>query len=57
MGKLKSLKGRQGAKSLIAIAVALALGWIPLQRLLATTSAEATVKPASSICALPSMVR
>jgi multidrug resistance efflux pump len=43
MGKLKSLKGRQGAKSLIAIAVALALGWIPLQRLLATTSAEATV--------------
>ena len=43
MDKLKSLKGRQGAKSLIAIAVALALGWIPLQRLLATTSAEATV--------------
>ena len=41
--RLKALKGRQGAKSLIAIAVALALGWIPLQRLLATTSAEATV--------------
>ena len=43
LDRLKSLKGRQGAKSLIAIAVALALGWIPLQRLLATTSAEATV--------------
>ncbi len=43
LDKLKSLKGRQGIKSLIAIAVALALGWIPLQRLLATTSAEATV--------------
>jgi multidrug resistance efflux pump len=41
--RLKALKGRQGIKSLIAIAVALALGWIPLQRLLATTSAEATV--------------
>ena len=41
--RLRTLKGRQGAKSLIAIAVALALGWIPLQRLLATTSAEATV--------------
>ena len=41
--RLKALKGRQGAKSVIAIAVALALGWIPLQRLLATTSAEATV--------------
>ena len=43
LDRLKSLKGRQGAKSLIAIVVALALGWIPLQRLLATTSAEATV--------------
>ena len=43
LDRLKSLKGRQGMKSLIAIAVALALGWIPLQRLLATTSAEATV--------------
>jgi multidrug resistance efflux pump len=41
--RFKSLRGRQGVKSLIAIAVALALGWIPLQRLLATTSAEATV--------------
>ena len=36
-------EGTPGLKSLIAIAVALALGWIPLQRLLATTSAEATV--------------
>lgn len=41
--KFKAFRGRQGVKSLIAIAVALALGWIPLQRLLATTSAEATV--------------
>ena len=41
--RIKALKPRQGAKSAIAIAVALALGWIPLQRLLATTSAEATV--------------
>ncbi|WP_171988026.1 HlyD family secretion protein [Hyphomicrobium sp. NDB2Meth4] len=41
--KLKDFTGRKGAKSLIAILVALALGWIPLQRLLATTSAEATV--------------
>ena len=30
-------------KSLFAIAVALALGWLPAQRLLATTSAEAVV--------------
>jgi len=43
MDRLKSMPSRQGAKSLIAIVVALALGWIPLQRLLATTSAEATV--------------
>ena len=43
MDRLKSIPGRQGAKSLIAIVVALALGWIPLQRLLATTSAQATV--------------
>lgn len=42
-GLLERLRGRQGLKSLIAIAIALALGWIPLQRLLATTSAEATV--------------
>ena len=31
------------AKSLFAVAVALALGWLPAQRLLATTSAEAVV--------------
>jgi multidrug resistance efflux pump len=42
-GWTSRFRGRQGVKSLIAIAVALALGWIPLQRLLATTSAEATV--------------
>lgn len=30
-------------KSCVALAVALALGWVPLQRLLATTSAEAIV--------------
>jgi multidrug resistance efflux pump len=30
-------------KSTLAIAIALALGWVPLQRLLATTSAEAVV--------------
>ncbi|WP_245279940.1 HlyD family secretion protein [Hyphomicrobium sp. 99] len=30
-------------KSLIAVALALALGWLPVQRLLATTSAEAIV--------------
>lgn len=41
--RLKAKSGGRGVKSLIAIAVALALGWIPLQRLLATTSAEATV--------------
>lgn len=41
--RLKALGGRKGVKSLVAIVVALALGWIPLQRLLATTSAEATV--------------
>jgi multidrug resistance efflux pump len=41
--RLKSTKRRQGIKSLLAIVVALALGWFPLQRLLATTSAEATV--------------
>jgi len=34
---------RKSIKSLIAIAVAVALGWIPVQRLLASTSAEATV--------------
>ncbi|MFA5898875.1 MAG: HlyD family efflux transporter periplasmic adaptor subunit [Hyphomicrobium sp.] len=39
----KELNGHRGVKSIIAIVVALALGWIPLQRLLATTSAEATV--------------
>jgi biotin carboxyl carrier protein len=43
LDRLKSLRSRQGVKTLIAIAVALALGWIPLQRLLATTSAQATV--------------
>jgi multidrug resistance efflux pump len=42
-GFFDRFKGRQGVKSLIAIAVALALGWFPLQRLLAATSAEATV--------------
>jgi len=30
-------------KSCVALAVALSLGWVPIQRLLATTSAEATV--------------
>lgn len=34
---------RKSIKSLLAIAVAVALGWIPVQRLLASTSAEATV--------------
>jgi multidrug resistance efflux pump len=42
-GFFQRFKGRQGIKTLIAVAVAVALGWIPLQRLLATTSAEATV--------------
>jgi multidrug resistance efflux pump len=41
--RLKAMGRGRGVKSMIAIAVALALGWIPLQRLLATTSAEATV--------------
>jgi hypothetical protein len=39
----KLVPARKGIKSLLAIAVAVALGWIPVQRLLATTSAEATV--------------
>ena len=39
----KMLPSRKGIKSLVAIAIAVALGWIPVQRLLATTSAEATV--------------
>jgi multidrug resistance efflux pump len=43
VGIFSKLRARQGLKSLVAVAVALALGWIPLQRLLATTSAEATV--------------
>src|SRR5262245_9039276 len=41
--RLPSLRNRHGLKSLLAIAVAVALGWYPIQRLLATTSAEATV--------------
>jgi multidrug resistance efflux pump len=39
----KAWQPGRSVKSLIAIAVAVGLGWIPLQRLLATTSAEATV--------------
>ncbi len=39
----KLIPARKGIKSLLAIVVAIALGWIPIQRLLATTSAEATV--------------
>ncbi|MCZ7595727.1 MAG: hypothetical protein M5U16_13130 [Hyphomicrobium sp.] len=41
--KVNALRARRGVKSLIAIIVAVALGWYPLQRLLAATSAEATV--------------
>jgi hypothetical protein len=44
VSRLRTLvPARKGIKSLLAIAVAVALGWIPVQRLLATTSAEATV--------------
>jgi multidrug resistance efflux pump len=39
----KILPFGKGIKTLLAVAIAVALGWIPLQRLLATTSAEATV--------------
>lgn len=39
----KLAPARKGIKSLLAIAVAIAIGWIPVQRLLATTSTEATV--------------
>ncbi len=39
----KLAPSRKGIKSLLAIAVAVALGWVPIQRLLATTSTEATV--------------
>jgi multidrug resistance efflux pump len=39
----KSWSARRGVKSLLALALAIAIGWIPIQRLLATTSAEATV--------------
>lgn len=41
--QVDALRARRGVKSLIAIIVAVALGWYPLQRLLAATSAEATV--------------
>ena len=39
----KLAPARKGIKSLLAIAVAIAIGWIPVQRVLATTSTEATV--------------
>jgi multidrug resistance efflux pump len=40
---LRAVKPGTLLKSFIAIAVALALGWLPMQRLLATTSSEAVV--------------
>lgn len=39
----RTIRPTTAAKSLVAIAVAVALGWAPAQRLLATTSAEAVV--------------
>lgn len=39
----RTLRPATAVKSLVAIAVAVALGWAPVQRLLATTSAEAVV--------------
>jgi multidrug resistance efflux pump len=39
----RSWSARQGVKSLLALAIAIAIGWVPVQRLLASTSAEATV--------------
>lgn len=39
----KFAPSRKGIKSLLAVLVAVAIGWVPVQRLLASTSAEATV--------------
>jgi hypothetical protein len=39
----KSIRSTTALKSAVALAIAVALGWLPAQRLLATTSAEAVV--------------
>jgi multidrug resistance efflux pump len=42
-GRLKALKPSTVLKSVLALLVAVVLGWIPIQRLFATTSAEAII--------------